>query len=214
MPRKKTSPPPGYSPASPSALPVAPQSTAPADPKARPDGTDDTFVPSALSQDLSDFEFSLFTLAFGFQTWTETCMAAADFRGLNSLDILVLHAVDHRARGRRQTEICMVLNIEDSHLVAYALKKLMAAELVHAIADGRERHFETTEKGEAACLAYRKVREAFLVPNLSWVARSDSIIRETAGFLKTMTALYSQAGRFATAATAGKQRSVRVRTKR
>ncbi len=181
---------------------------------AQAEDVESPFLPSLLSQDLSDFEFSLFTLAFGFQTWTETCMAAADIRGLNSLDILVLHAVDHRARGRRQTEICMVLNIEDSHLVAYALKKLMAAELVHAIADGRERHFETTERGEAACLAYRKVREEFLVPNLSWVARSDSIVRETAGFLKTMTALYSQAGRFATAATVGKHRSVKVRTKR
>ena len=214
MPRKKTSLPPAPAAATPAGSPGTAESAGSADSRARSDATESPFVPSPLSQDLSDFEFSLVTLAFGFQTWTETCMAAADVRGLNSLDILVLHAVDHRARGRRQTEICMVLNIEDSHLVAYALKKLMAAELVHAIADGRERHFETTEKGEAACLAYRKVREAFLVPSLSWVARNDGIVRETAGFLKTMTALYSQAGRFATAATAGKQRSVRVRTKR
>ena len=214
MPRKKSSPPPAPAAHPTDAFPHLTESSGSGASQAKFNGDELPFVPSPLSLDLSDFEFSLFTLAFGFQTWTQTCMAAADVHGLNSLDILVLHAVDHRARGRRQTEICMVLNIEDSHLVAYALKKLMAAELVHAITDGRERHFETTEKGEAACLAYRKVREEFLVPSLSWVARSDSIVRETAGFLKTMTALYSQAGRFATAATAGKQRSVRVRTKR
>lgn len=172
------------------------------------------FVPSDISKDLSDFEFSLFTLMFGFQSWTENCMSAADVRGLNSLDILVLHAVNHRARGRKQTEICMVLNIEDSHLVAYALKKLVAADLVQSTAEGRERHFETTPKGSEACLGYRRVREEFLVPSLSWIAAGKNVIPETAGFLRTMTALYAQAGRFATAATAGKPKSPPVHTKR
>jgi len=32
-------------------------------------------------------------------------------RGLNALDILVMHTVNHRARGKRLSEICMVLNI-------------------------------------------------------------------------------------------------------
>lgn len=171
-------------------------------------------VASALSKDLSEFEFAMFTLMFGFLSWTENCMAAADVRGLHSLDILVLHAVNHRARRRKQTEICMVLNIEDAHLVAYALKKLIAAELVHAIAEGRERYFETTAKGEAACLAYRKVREDFLVPNLSWIAGGEKVIKDTAGLLRTMTALYAQAGRFATAATAGRPKSPPLHTKR
>ena len=167
-----------------------------------------------MSRELSDFEFSLITLMYGFQAWTENCMDAADFRGLSSLDILVLHAVNHRARRRRQTEICMVLNIEDPHLVAYSLKKLMAAELVMATHEGRERHFETTARGEAACLAYRKVREEFLVPNLSWIHGGEAMVKDTAGFLRTMTALYAQAGRFATAATAGLPKSPRVHTKR
>ena len=172
------------------------------------------WAPSALSRTLSDFEFAMLTLMFGFQSWTENCMAAADVRGLNSMDILVLHAVNHRARGRRQAEICMVLNIEDLHLVAYALKKLTAAGLVVSIAEGRERCYETTAAGDAACLAYRKVREDFLVPNLSWIAGGENIINDTAGFLRTMTALYAQAGRFATAATAGRPRTPRVHTKK
>jgi predicted MarR family transcription regulator len=178
------------------------------------DGEGTGFTPSALSMELSEFEFALLTLMFGFQSWAERCMEASDVRGLNSMDILVLHAVNHRARGRRQTEICMVLNVEDTHLVAYALKKLMAAELVSSKAEGRERYFETTARGEAACLAYRKIREDFLVPNLSWVSGGERVIKETASFLRTMSALYAQAGRFATAATAGKQKSPPLHTKR
>lgn len=149
----------------------------------------------------------------GFQRWVEHCMEAAKVRGLNSLDILVLHAVNHRARGRRLAEICMVLNIDDTHLVAYALKKLAAANLVRVEPKGRERHFRTTDTGESACIAHRVVRENFLVPSLSWSGCRDTV-RESAGFLRTMTALYEQAGRFATAESAAQPRSLPVDTKR
>lgn len=179
-----------------------------------PQAPEAPFEPSALSKKLSEFEFAVFTLMFGFQTWTEMCMAAADVRGLNSMDILVLHAVNHRARGRRQADICMVLNIEDVHLVAYSLKKLVAAGLVVAIAEGRERYYETMPRGDEACLAYRRVREEFLVPNLAWISGGEDVLNETAGFVRTMTALYAQAGRFATAATAGRAKSPPLHTKR
>ncbi len=141
-------------------------------------------------------------------------MQAAGVRGLNALDILVLHSVNHRARGRRLSEICMVLNIDDSHLVAYSLKKLAAAHLVLVTPKGRERHYETTPKGETACVDYRGMRENYLVPSLSWVAGRHDTVRDTAGFLRTMTALYDQAGRFATAATAGQPKLPPVHTKR
>jgi len=170
--------------------------------------------PSPMSLELSDFEYSLVTLIFGFQSWVEKCMDAADFRGLNSLDILVLHAVNHRARKRRQAEICMVLNVDDPHLVAYSLKKLTAADLVKAQMVGRERHYETTDRGEQACLAYRKVREEFLVPSMAWIADGEDLVKKASGFARAMTALYAQAGRSATAATAGLPKSPPVHTKR
>lgn len=108
----------------------------------------------------------------------------------------------------------MVLNVDDTHLVAYALKKLAAAGLVLVTPKGRERHFETTPAGESACHAYRVVRENFLVPSLSWVAGRHDTVRDAAAFLRTMTALYDQAGRFATAASAGEPRAPPVHTKR
>lgn len=172
------------------------------------------FEPSATSHDLSEFEYALIILSFGFQRWVQHCMEAANVRGLNALDILVLHTVNHRARGRRLAEICMVLNIDDTHLVAYALKKLAAAGLVLVTPKGRERHFETTASGETACLSYRMVREDFLVPSLSWIAGRHDTVRDTAGFLRTMTALYDQAGRFATAETASHPKASPVHTKR
>jgi len=172
------------------------------------------FTPSVPSQDLSEFEYGLIILMFGCQRWVQNCMGAANVHGLNALDILVLHSVNHRARGKRLAEICMVLNVDDTHLVTYALKKLAAAGLVLVTPQGRERHYETTPLGETACLEYRKVREDFLVPSLTWVSGRDGAVTETAGFLRMMTALYDQAGRFATAATASQPKTPPVHTKR
>lgn len=160
-----------------------------------------SFRPSALSAQLSDFEFTLIILTHGFARWVEKCMEAAGSRGLSALDILVLHTVNHRARDRRVTDICMVLNVDDLHLVTYALKKLQAAGLVETRAIGRERHFRSTAAGDEACLNYRRIREQFLVPSLSWIAEGRDVVPDVAAFLRTMTALYDQAGRFALAAT-------------
>ena len=113
-------------------------------PKAEASDTGAPFTPSASSQDLSEFEYGLIILMYGFQRWVQNCMDAANVNGLNALDILVLHAVNHRARGKRMAEICMVLNIDDTHLVTYALKKLAAAGLVLVTPQGRERHYETS----------------------------------------------------------------------
>ena len=161
----------------------------------------DNFLPSALSRQLSDLEFGLIILANGFDRWVEKCMEAAGLRGLGALDVLVLHAVNHRARDRRLADICMLLNVDDAHLVSYALKKLHAAGLVAGAQRGRERHYRATAAGDAACLAYRRVREEFLVSGLTWVAEGRNIVPETAAFLRTLTALYDQAGRFALAAS-------------
>lgn len=172
------------------------------------------FVASRQSHELSEFEYSLIILAFGFMRWVQHCMEAASFRGLNSLDVLVLHTVNHRARGRRLAEICMVLNIDDTHLVSYSLKKLIAADLVKVLPTGRERHFETTPRGDDACMAYRKVREKFLVPSLAWLSGERNMVHDTGAFMRTMTAIYDQAGRFATAESSVAPKAPPLHTKR
>ena len=167
-----------------------------------------------LSGVLSDFEFTLINVMYGFSRWVETCMMAANVRGLGAVDILVLHAVNHRARDRRLHEICMVLNIDESHLVAYALKKLIAAGLVRFHADGREHHYASTAEGDEACLAYRRMRDEFLVEGLSWMHDVGPELVHVERILRTMSGQYEQAGRFATAASISQPRKPPLRTKR
>jgi len=172
------------------------------------------FVQTPQSAALSRLEYNLITLMHGFQRWVETCMEAGNVRGLGALDILVLHAVNHRARRRRLTDICMVLNIDDAHLISYALKKLLAAGLIVAERQGRERCYVTTEAGDRACLEYRKMRQAFLVQAFFADPAELQAMDASAAYLSKMTAIYAQAGRSATVASLDRPKLPPVRTKR
>ena len=48
-----------------------------------------------------------------------------DIADLGVIDILCLHSVNHRGRAKKLADICFKLNVEDTHIVNYALKKLI-----------------------------------------------------------------------------------------
>jgi predicted MarR family transcription regulator len=166
------------------------------------------------AQRLSTFEYDLITVMFGFFRWIETCMNASDVIGLNSLDILILHALNRRPKGQRVSEIGVVMNIDDTHLVAYSLKKLANAGLVEAKRIGRERIFVTTSEGDAACTDYHRVRERFLVREV--VKRTGDLdqFEKAAATLSDLASMYDRAGRAALLATASRPKVPPVRTKR
>ena len=151
---------------------------------------------STRSVELSEFEFGLIVAWNAFSRWAMRCMAAAGCPDLTITDVLVLHHINHRARNKKLADICFVLNYEDTHVVAYSLKKLLAAGLVQGEKQGKEVFYRPTAAGEAAAQRYRDVREACLVDNLA--AERNPDIGEMARLLRTMSGLYDQAARAAT----------------
>jgi len=93
---------------------------------------------SVRSPELSEFEFGLNTAYNAYSRWVVRCMGAAGVRDLTFLDVLVLHHVNHRGRAKRLADICFVLNVEDTHLVTYSLKKLVGLGLVAGERVGKE----------------------------------------------------------------------------
>src|SRR3978361_2141106 len=85
---------------------------------------------STKSRELSEFEFGLIVAGHAFNRWVVRCMAAAGVKDLTALDVLLLHHVNHRAREKKLGDISFMLNIEDTHLVSYSLKKLVAMRMV------------------------------------------------------------------------------------
>jgi predicted MarR family transcription regulator len=81
-------------------------------------------------------------------------------------------------------------------VVAYSLKKLVAAGLAQAEKAGKEVFYSPTAQGEALVQKYREVREDCLVKSLDTELNAD--IGELARLLRTMSGMYDQAARAAT----------------
>ncbi len=150
--------------------------------------------PKAL--ELSEFEFGLIVAWHAFSRWCVRCMAAAGAADLGFTDVVLLHHLCHRARQKKLADICFVLNYEDTHVVAYGLKKLVAAGLAQAEKQGKEVFYSPTPEGEALVQQYRAVRENCLVQSLDSELNAD--IGELARLLRTMSGMYDQAARAAT----------------
>ncbi len=102
-------------------------------------------------------------LSNAFQRWIVRCMSASGVPGLAAIDVLVLHAANHRDREKTLADICMMFNVEDTHIVAYALKKLEGLKLISTGRRGKEKTVKVTKAGAEACRRYREVREGLLV---------------------------------------------------
>ncbi len=146
---------------------------------------------------LSELEFGLILLDHAFERWMVRCMAAAGVPELSPLDVLVLHTIAHRGRAKRVADICLVLNIEDTHLVTYSLKKLDAHKLLLSGKRGSEKTISLTPKGEDVVKRYRKVREALLVSSVKSAGLDEKRLSEIAALMRALSGHYDQAARAA-----------------
>lgn len=147
---------------------------------------------------LSELEYAIIISGNAFNRWVVRCATAAGAPELAALDVLVLHNVNHRARDKRLADICFVLNIEDTHLVNYSLKKLLKMNLVETSRRGKEVIYRTSQAGQDLCRRYRDIRQSCLVDALSALGGPDnqdlSAIAET---LRALSGIYDQAARAA-----------------
>lgn len=150
---------------------------------------------SPRGMETSEFEFGLIVAWNAFSRWAVRCMAAAGVPDLTITDVLLLHHINHRARNKKLADICFVLNYEDTHVVAYALKKLVAAGLARTEKIGKEVFYSPTPAGEQAVGKYREIREQCLIASLDVQKNPD--LGEVARMLRTMSGLYDQAARAA-----------------
>jgi len=147
--------------------------------------------------ELSELEFGLIIASHAFGRWMIRCMAAAGVKDMTETEILVLHHVNHRSREKKLADICFVLNIEDTHVVSYALKKLANLGLVSGERRGKEVFWSATSSGEALCERYRQVREACLMPGFSGAEEENLRIGDLARLLRTLSGRYDQGARAA-----------------
>lgn len=145
----------------------------------------------------SEIEYGMIIAYNAFARWITRCMSAAGNTDLTPLEILVLHNVNHRDRGKRLTDICFLLNIEDTHTVNYALRKLMKMELLTSEKRGKEVFYSTSETGGALCESYREVRDHCFLEGLTRLDMTGEEMRKIAANLRSLSGQYDQASRAA-----------------
>ncbi|MEP1766548.1 MAG: winged helix DNA-binding protein [Sulfitobacter sp.] len=145
----------------------------------------------------SEVEYGMIIAYNAFSRWMTRCMSAAGNTDLTPLEILVLHNTNHRGRDKRLTDICFLLNIEDTHTVNYALRKLMKMELLMSEKRGKEVFYSTSPTGEKLCEDYREVRDRCFLDGLSRMDMTGDEMREIAASLRALSGQYDQASRAA-----------------
>ena len=145
----------------------------------------------------SEYEYGLIIAYNSFARWMQRCMGAAGMAELSPLEILVLHNANHRNREKRLSDICFLLNIEDTHTVTYALRKLVKLELLTSEKRGKEVFYRTSDTGQALCDRYRVVREECLLEPIEKGGPDGAELREIAAAMRVLSGLYDQASRAA-----------------
>ncbi len=158
--------------------------------------TSSAHLASPQSMALSEFEFGLIIASNAFSRWVVRCMAAAGLPDLTYTDALVLHHINHRACGKKLADICFTLNYEDTHVVNYALKKLLSLDLVATEKQGKEIYYSTNDAGRDVIQRYRAIREQCLVQSVGTDHNTD--IAQLAALMRSLSGQYDQAARAAT----------------
>ena len=100
--------------------------------------------------ELSELEYARIMTSNAFNKWMVRCMTAAGEPDMGAFDVSLLHHVNHRNRKKKLADICFVLNVEDTHVVTYALKKLVKAGYVTSEKAGKELFFLHYGGGKSA----------------------------------------------------------------
>jgi predicted MarR family transcription regulator len=152
---------------------------------------------SPRSAEMSEFEFGLIVAGNAFHRWVVHCMSAAGLKDLTALDVLVLHHVSHRARDKRLADIAFIMNVEDTHLVNYSLKKLQSLGMVVSSKNGKDVTYAPTEEGKGYVTRYREIRETCLIDALKADDALNHDIGQLARLLRVLSGIYDQAARSA-----------------
>lgn len=146
---------------------------------------------------LSELEFGMILAGHAFERWIVRCMTAAGEPGLTPMDVLVLHFTTHRGRAKSLSDLCMVLGVEDTHVVNYAIKKLQMRGLVKTTRQGKEKLIGATPKGVDTCMRYREIRETVLVKSVREIGLDPKATSAVAATLRALSGHYDQAARTA-----------------
>jgi predicted MarR family transcription regulator len=141
---------------------------------------------------LDELEHALTIMSNAYSHWLLRSMAAAGDRQLNLVDILVLHHLFCNKRPMRVTEICIALNISDTHTISYSQRKLCKLKLLESERVGKDCFYKVTESGTELCLKYLNINHECLNKSYNGVTNSETLLTDLIKFLNNLSGIYDQ----------------------
>ena len=146
---------------------------------------------------ITRFEQSLQVLNNAFEQWVKRCGTHSGLGAFASIEIYILHVIGRAPEPRRIADICFALKIEDTHVVAYAVKKLMKAGLLKSSRSGKDTHFVTTQLGQERIASYAANKKKNLGAAVAMFSDQEIDIEKLSDQLQFLSAVYEQAARHA-----------------
>lgn len=155
---------------------------------------------------VTEFEFLLWRVFYGFLRWQEDNQKHVCKDDLNGYEIALLHVIKMNDRAKTLSEVGRLLNRDDAYNIKYGVKKLVKLGLVEKTETktSKEVAYETTEKGANNIRRYTDARKDILI---SLFSDFDSAI-DLEGATKTLNivkGIYEEASRGAALYTSPKK---------
>lgn len=152
-------------------------------------------LPEVPGTGLTDFEFDLVTATHAFQRWIVRSTAATQIKDLSTVDALVLQQIGSSSSEKSLADLSFVLNIEDTHVVAYSLRKLVSLGVIAASKHGKEVFYSATALGQEYIELYQQIRHECLLHPIGDLNINPIALKELAQYLRKLSGLYDQAAR-------------------
>jgi predicted MarR family transcription regulator len=144
---------------------------------------------------LSEVEIALVVLMNSFYRWVDHCASAAGVTDISSVDLLVLHFITHRKRAMTNAALAYALSIQETHVVAYATKKLERLGLLKRKRSGKEVLFMSTAVSEAQYAKYAQIRGTHLIRRFGDNKETALNVEALIDSLRALSGVYERATR-------------------
>lgn len=152
-------------------------------------------------ENLARFEFSLEQAMHAYYRWKSMGLAVVSDGNFSGNDAAVLNIIRLKDRSKGLSEICRLLNREDTANIQYSIRKLLKAGLI-TMTDSASRKttsYEVSALGRSVTDDYAEVRRSILLPLVSSLADHSDEFEAAQQFLNLISGIYDQAAKQAAA---------------
>jgi predicted MarR family transcription regulator len=146
---------------------------------------------------LTDFEFHLWRVFYGFIRWQEGCEKVANQTDLTGSELSLLHIIRMKGRPKTINELTRLLNRDDTFNVNYSIRKLMKNGLIKKITSDTNNKktfsYEITEEGIKNTDAYTMLRKNILIELFK--RKRELNLDKLTNVLSELIAIYEEADR-------------------